>query len=856
MSTVSENQCAIDSRGAGSAGGRGGAAGHARLVPVLLVLFVGSGCAALMYEVVWFQLLQLVIGSSAVSIGVLLGTFMGGMCLGSLVFSRFVSSARHPLAVYALLELGIGVVAVAVTLGMPLFDRLYIAVAAPGASAIALRAVVCAICLLPPTILMGATLPAISRWIESTPRGVSWLGFFYGGNTAGAVAGCLLAGFYLLRQFDMTTATFVAAAINVAVAGVGLVLAASTRYEPPAAAGAGAAAGEGGERLWPIYVTVGLSGAAALGAEVVWTRLLSLLLGGTVYTFSIILAVFLAGLGIGSSAGAVLARGWSGGTCGGRPKSWAALGVAQALCAGAVAWTAYAVATGLPNWPVDPYLSLSPGYRFQLDLARCLWAILPPTLFWGASFPLALSAAVAPGRDPARVVGRVYAANTVGAIAGALLFSMVVIPHLGTQTAERLVVVLAGVAGVVALGSAAVGAVTAGGVRRPGQSSVAGLIGAVAAAIGLSAGAVGVLWWTGADQAPWQLTAYGRRIQTREVKGYSAQPLYVGEGMNSSVAVTEEGGVRMFHVSGKVEASSLPDDMRLQYMLGHFPALFHPKPKSVLIVGCGAGVTAGSFILHKDVERIVICEIEPLIPQVVATYFSKENNNVVTRNKDTGKLMDKRVEIVYDDARHYILTTKEKFDVITSDPIHPWVKGAATLYTKEYFELVKSHLNPGGMVTQWVPLYESSEAAVKSEMATFFQVFPNGTIWNNDSNGAGYDVMVLGSNGPLKIDAAGLQRRLDEEFILTSILQDSRFGSAVDILKTYAGRAEELGPWLRDAVINSDRSLRLQYLAGESLNEDSATTTINDIVRYRKYPEAVLDASPAQRAELERLWGR
>ena len=185
-------------------------------LPVLLLLFVGSGCAALIYEIVWFQLLQLVIGSSAVSLGVLLGTYMGGMCLGSLLLPRFVSSRQHPLRVYAKLELGIGIFAILVLFGMPQLDRLYAAIAAHGMQGIFLRAVVAAICLLPPTILMGASLPAMARWVETTPEGVSWLGFLYGGNIAGAVFGCLLAGFYLLRVYDMPTATYVAAAINVA----------------------------------------------------------------------------------------------------------------------------------------------------------------------------------------------------------------------------------------------------------------------------------------------------------------------------------------------------------------------------------------------------------------------------------------------------------------------------------------------------------------------------------------------------------------------------------------------------------------------------------------------------------------
>ncbi|MBI4664401.1 MAG: hypothetical protein HY735_36865, partial [Verrucomicrobia bacterium] len=199
-----------------------------RFLPLLLLLFVGSGCAALIYEIVWFQLLQLVIGSSAISLGVLLGTFMGGMCLGSLAFPRVISSGHHPLRVYGLIELGIGLLGVFVLFAMPYVGRLYMAYAGEGSMGILLRGIVCAVSLLPPTVLMGATLPAIARWVETSPQGISWLGFFYGGNIAGAVFGCLLAGFYLLRVHEMATATFVAAMINGVVGLIGLGLAALT----------------------------------------------------------------------------------------------------------------------------------------------------------------------------------------------------------------------------------------------------------------------------------------------------------------------------------------------------------------------------------------------------------------------------------------------------------------------------------------------------------------------------------------------------------------------------------------------------------------------------------------------------
>src|SRR5207342_320160 len=202
-----------------------------RWLPALLLLFVGSGCAALIYEIVWFQLLQLSIGSSAVSLGVLLGVYMGGMCLGSLLLPRYLNRASHPLRVYALLELGIGVFGVVVLYAVPLIGSWYTMIAGSGPANLILRAAVAGVCLIPPTLLMGATLPAIARWVETTPRGVSWLGFFYGGNLAGAVAGSLLAGFYLLRVYDMQVATYAAVGLNVLVALIALAIASVATYD-------------------------------------------------------------------------------------------------------------------------------------------------------------------------------------------------------------------------------------------------------------------------------------------------------------------------------------------------------------------------------------------------------------------------------------------------------------------------------------------------------------------------------------------------------------------------------------------------------------------------------------------------
>ncbi len=795
-----------------------------RVLPLLVLLFIGSGCAALIYEIVWFQLLSLIIGSSAVSLGVLLGTFMAGMCLGSLYLSRFVSRQQHPLRVYAFLELAIGAFGLLVLWGLPYAGGLYFAIALHGMADLLVRGLFCAICLLPPTLLMGATLPAISRWVKTTPEGVSWLGFFYGGNIAGAVFGCLLAGFYLLRVHDMSVATYVAVAIDVFVGLASLALARVTLYaaEPEELrAPSTAKSSLVPHGTWPIYVSIALSGATALAAEAVWTRLLSLLLGATTYTFSLILAAFLAGLGIGSTIGSVIARTTK--------HAGFALAVCQFLLTGCIAWAAYSMTKFLPYWPISPGLSATPMYTFQIDLVRCLWVVLPAAVCWGASFPLALAAVGGEEKDPARLVGTVYAANTIGGIVGALLGSLLIIAWLGTQTSQRLLIITAGVSALVASLP----------MLRWQMSRGFGW--------GLAVGLATVACVASVPIVPPLLVGYGRWFATRLENANDF--IYVGEGMTASVAVSQlSNGVLNYHNAGKVQASSEPQDMRLQRMLGHLTTLLPPHPNSVLVIGCGAGVTAGAVSIDPALQSETIAEIEPLVPKVVSKYFGAHNFNVV---------LNPKVHVEIDDARHFILTTKQKFDAVTSDPLDPWVKGAATLYTKEFFDVVKDHLTPGGVVTLFVQLYESNTAAVKSEVATFFQAFPNGVVFGNTNNGGGYDLVLVGQMGTMKIDVDAIEQRLASPQYagVAQSLHEIGFNTATELFSTFAGNEPMLRPWLADAQINHDRNLRLQYLAGLGLNEYDQAAIYSQMLQYRRYPEQLFVGTPARLAQIRLATG-
>ena len=789
------------------------------LLAVMPALFAASGCAALIYQLVWLERLALAIGSSAPSLGVVLATFMGGLGLGSLLASR-LDEGGSPLRKYALIELALGALGLMSLFGIPLLGGAYATFAGGSAWSLGVRLLVAGVALLPATMLMGATLPVVAAQVGTGARGAARLGWLYSANTAGGVLGAVVAAFWLLRVHDTHVATYVAVALNLGVAAAAALLA--RRHAPARSIAAETPAGAPRTRgASAIYVASSVSGMTALAAEVLWTRHLSLLLGGTVYTFALILAVLLLGLALGSAAGAFAGK---------RVDPRIALASCQALLALAMAAAAYAMARSLPFWPIDVTLPTTAAVALQLDLLRVAYVVLPGALLWGASFPLALAAAIAGGEEPRRAVGRLYAANTAGAIVGALATTFVLVSVVGSQRAQQLMILASAAAAVLLL-------VRYRGFKVRGLQRAAG----AAAAFAFAAVAVPAL--------PPELVAYGRFLPTR---GLNANVVYVGEGVTASIAVTKEpDGTLTYHNAGKTQASTYPQDMRLQRMVGHLTTLVAPEPRNVLVIGLGAGITAGAVSLDPAVERVVVAELEPLVPTVAAAFFDTHNYYVVTNDK---------VEIRIDDGRHLLATTSERFDAITSDPLDPWVKGAAALYTREFWQLCKERLNDGGVATVFVQLYETTEDAVRSELKTFFDVFPNGVVFANTVEGVGYDAVLVGLRGDGPIDVARLTRRLEQGNYarVASSLRAVGFDSGVDLLSTYVAGAASLQPWLAGAQINTDRNLRLQYLAGEGLNVLAAGRIFEGLASSgTSFPSELFTGTPAQLEELrQRVAGR
>ena len=797
--------------------------GH--LMPLLLLFFVASGCAALIYEVVWFYLLRLVVGASAISLAIVLTSYMGGMCLGSLAFPRWVSPHHPPLRVYAYLEAAIAAFGIVLLGLLPIVGKIYFAVVGHGPLSVALRAFICLLCLLPPTMLMGATLPAIARCLNTTRSGMSRLGLLYMANLTGGVAGCLLAGFYLLRLYDGIVATLFAVSLNAAVAAAAWRI--SSRADLRATDVSKPTLPSWIEHR-TVYLVIAWSGLTALGAQVVWTRVLGLILGGTVFSFTIILAIFLAGLGIGSSVGSIVARYIRSPLDG--------LGWCQLALVAAIPMAAHMITSELPFWQMNPEYASSVFQRFTHDLVRCAVAILPATALWGASFPLALAAVAGKGQEPGHLAGGINAANTIGAIAGALVFGLAMIPMVGTSISQQILAGLSGCAALVIFGTH-----NSAGMREKRGIQRA----AVATAV---IGGFALLAIQAVPPVSGVVIANGRHAHRLDL--VLEKILFAGEGRTSSVAVIDSpsNGSRTIHVGGKVMASTVPEDMRLQRMMGHLPALLHPNPKTALVVGFGAGVTAGSLLLHPEIERVVICEIEPLMPEVGGKYFASANYDVVD---------DPRVEVIYDDARHYIATTEEKFDIITSDPLDPWMDGASVLYTVEHYDLVKAHLRAGGIAAQWVPLYETDEPSMKSMLASFMRVFPLGTVWSTHiPRNGGFDLMMAGSPDAMKVDVDQMAARIEQNPRIAQSLADVDLGYLITLLATYFARGPDLEEWLEDAQINRDRSLRLQYFAGFSVETYELLEIYRMMVPYRRYPEDLLITSPRIREQVEALWSR
>jgi len=814
----------------------------------MLLLFFFSGAAGLIYEVTWARSLGLVFGASHLAVTTVLAVYMGGQALGSATFGRLADRSTRPLRLYGLLELGVGASALLFLGLMRVYPWLYPPIARlaeeNGAYLTAVRTAFAVVAMIVPTTLMGGTLPVLTRFASGRGGGVArQLSFLYAFNTAGAVAGTLAAGFFLIGAVGVAATLLVGAGVSVAV-GVGSVLLQGRAGSPtPSREPEGSAPRKAGDQevladlaLRLTLVGIGVSGFCALGYEVLWTRMLTLVVGTSVYSFTVMLVAFLAGIGAGSHAFSLLGRWVSG------PRRAVRAFAATQVLIGISALTVTVLMRQLPSLANRLQALLVGGNttefagRLGASFGVGVTFMFVPAFFMGLAFPTA-GAAWSANRKGAvgSSIGGLLTANTIGAILGAVVSGFILIYVFGIERSLQILVILnvgAGLAIAASLSS-----------RRWGVAAAAAVTG-----IAVVARAAFPSWGRAWDQRYFATYVnYTRSIDTPEEarkKLADVAVLYYYEGVNETVSVTRSlGGQQSFVVNGRPEASTNLMDVQVQRTLGHLPMLLHPNPRRVFVLGTGTGMTLGATSIHPELERVVLGEIEEGVLGVART-FAGWNSHVLDNPK---------LKIVFNDGRNYLATTKEKFDVITADPIHPWSGGAGYLYTAEYFRSVADRLAPGGIACQWLPVYELTVHDVKTVVRTFAASFKYSFVWLTF-----YDAVLIGSNDPIVIDEEALARRMSVPAIRDD-LAIVQMGSAEDLLSFFLAGTEGARAFGRGGDLNTDDNVTLEFSAPASqgvLGLDGRNVLALATAREDLLPYLVPAASPAGRqAQVER-WSR
>jgi spermidine synthase len=691
----------------------------------ILACFFISGAAGLVYQVAWGKALGLVFGHTAYAIATVLAVFMGGLALGSALLGRWSERIRDPLALYGAIELGIALTGALSLAGLAGVRALYVAafplVSGSTVALLGLRFLGSAIVLLLPTFLMGGTLPILAGGLTRRSEELgSRISRLYWVNTAGAAAGTLIAGFALLRQIGLKETVGVAVALNI-LAGAGALLLARTRAARTLLDSANAEPGsrevivaEGGFAASPraqllLGVTFGAVGATAMVYEIGWTRMLAIMLGSSTYAFTLMLAVFLAGIVLGSA----LFEWWN------RRARFASIS-AYAFTQSLTAFGALVFLIAFAQLPrvIPPILRATHESFRGLVLAQFVTyglAMLPAALVFGFNFPLVtlLFAGREPGKgNRSAAVGRAYAANTLGAIVGAVITGFWLMPKLGSF---RVVALAASINIALAFVLDFTG-------DAPGPRRMLG------AGLNLALAAVVIAAWSGTfyDRTMatfgtvlyWNL--YEGKLSIAETAATTDIP-YAVDGLNSSVTVARTEDYIALRNNGKVDASNR--DQTTQLLVGHLGPIFHPAPRRVLLIGFGSGMTLSAVARYPEIERIDCVEIEPAVIGA-APYLVKLNRGV---------LNDPRVHVILDDARNFLLTTRDSYDIIISEPSNPWIAGVAALFTQEYYRAALHRLRPGGIFVQWVQAYSLYPEDLRMVLATFVPQFPQVTMWHGDS---------------------------------------------------------------------------------------------------------------------------
>jgi spermidine synthase len=776
---------------------------------LLFLCFFLSGASGLVYEVVWLRWLVHLFGATSLAVSTVLTAFMAGLALGSWVAGRRAPRIRRPLFVYGLLELAIGAYALLLPVALgAVVPALRVVGADEASSYVALtlaRFVLATLLLAVPTACMGATLPILAQFAAPRLRALAGpSGALYAVNTAGAVVGTAAAGLVLLPAVGAAATNGLAVTLNLAVGLAALAVSRRAEREavPAPSPGAAPAADEG----WPLGVAAGrvavgvaaLSGALALVAEVVWTRALALVLGSSVYAFTVMLVTFLVGIAAGSAL------------CARRVERLRAPGVALAglfFLAGLSTFAGLLALTELPylflrlfGWTEGRH-GLLLGLQFVVSAAL----ILAPAACSGAVFPLCVRVAGGATTGAGRTVGTLYAANTVGAIAGSFAGGFLLLPAVGIR-GTLLTVTLLELALAVAVALA---------LAQAAHRRAAVAVAAVAAGLAVAAPVLAPAWdalvmMSGvAVYAPRLHGLTRRQFDERQKR---VRLLLYEEGLTTTVSVEESRGGVFLRVNGKIDAST-GVDMPTQVLAGHVPLLVHPAPREALVIGLGSGVTVGSLLRHP-LTQVTVVELEQAVIRA-SRFFEHVNGR---------PLSDPRMRLVVNDARNFLLLGRREFDVIISEPSNPWVTGASSLFTRDFFTLARDRLRPGGVFGQWLQLYSLNPELLRTVVATFQAVFPHTLVFQTVHE----DTLLLGSATPFSLDLARLGQRMAVPAVAADL---GRVGirDATELLGWLLLDTGDVRGFARGAELNTDDNARLEFAAPRALYDDSVPENLQQL---------------------------
>jgi len=733
------------------------------------LLFFLSGATGLVYELLWVRVLYQTFGSTIQSVTTVVAAYMGGLGLGAWLLGRLADRRPKPAELYGWLEIAIGVFGILSPLILGLAHRVYLGLAGAASlgtgASLALRFGLAALVLLIPTTLMGGTLPVLTRAFMGEDRASlrPSLGRLYGLNTLGAVVGTALAGFFLIEFVGVRASLWLTAAVNLAIGGTALWLGRDQGVTDPGRQPEEHRASAPDLVRNIALALLAITAFASLLDEIAWTRVLVMIVGGSTYAFTLVLLVFLLGIGLGS---VLVAR-----RSGPRAETAAAAALAQGL-------------TGVGAALLFLFFGLLPAYIIAVFQIPALGAVprlllmgvavggvvLIPAVGMGMSFPL-LAELTAHNRASGADVGGAYALNTLGSILGATLTGFVFVVAWGAQATLRVGLVLNGLAALALAWSAARG--IAEGSLEDKRLRVRVLSAGVLATIALVVAAAAPGWSTRLiDLGP---TIYARgHMSPAERRAFlehrGVRQLTFREGWNATVSVWDGEAGRSLRVNGKVDASDR-GDMGTQIMLGLAPVAARPNAASALAIGFGSGVTTRILAAVPGMTRVRVVEIEPAV-LAMDSLFHQVNDGVLGRPN---------VAAIVDDARSALQLQRERFDVIVSEPSNPWLAGVATLYTPEFFRIVRSRLSDDGVFCQWVQLYQLPLPIVAGIVRNVREVFPNVHVWFGES----HDLLVLASPKPLTYDDTWIARLLGPSGALSEV---GREWLSVDQVHDYFGR--------------------------------------------------------------------